>query len=69
VFAALDQRPDGTGDMVAVKRFPRGSPLAVETWTQEQRIHGLLRHGSVPRLLGEVRDEIAAAWPSTPASD
>ena len=52
VFAALDQRPDGTGDMVAVKRFPRGSPLAVETWTQEQRIHGLLRHGSVPRLLG-----------------
>ncbi|MCK6525112.1 protein kinase, partial [Myxococcota bacterium] len=52
VFAALDQRPDGTGDMVAVKRFPRGSPLAVETWNQEQRVHGLLRHGSVPRLLG-----------------
>ncbi len=24
---------------------------------------------AVPRLLGEVRDEIAAAWPSTPASD
>lgn len=24
---------------------------------------------AVPRLLGEVRDEVAAAWPSTPASD
>lgn len=52
VFAALDHRPDGTGDMVALKRFPRGSALAVETWNHEQRIHGLLRHGSVPRLVG-----------------
>jgi ATP adenylyltransferase len=24
---------------------------------------------AVPRLLGEVRDEVAAAWPSTPARD